>query len=59
MTDKYTQTILDKASALARLETAALAMPERGSGGLRTALAAALGALLALVPAVSAAQMIL
>lgn len=59
MKDAYTQCILDKAAALTRLETAARVLPPPERCDRRAALAALLGALLAMVPAVSAAQMIL
>lgn len=56
MNDRYTITVLDKADRLQQNEYAALAlMQEDHTSVIRTALAAALAALMTLYPAVSAA----
>ena len=59
MTNEYTRSVLQKARDLQRLEAAALALPQGSTVRWRAGLAAALAGLMALCPAISAAQMIL
>ena len=59
MTNEYTQSVLQRAKELQRLEAAALATPQGSTVLLRAGWAAALAALLMMIPSISAAQMIL
>lgn len=59
MTKEYTQGVLQRARELQRMEAAALAMPRGSTTLLRAGWAAALAALLMMIPSISAAQMIL
>lgn len=59
MTNEYTRGVLRRAQELQRLEAAAVAMPQGSVVPLRAGWAAALAALLMMIPSISAAQMIL
>ena len=55
---EYTRDVLARAGELSRLEAAAASLPRSGALALRAGWAAALAALMLMIPAVSAAQMI-
>ena len=57
MKEKYLQSVLQRAGEIALLDRAAAVLPERASAG-KWILAAALGIISVLYPAVSAAQAI-
>lgn len=59
MTNDYTRGVLARADELHRLEAAAAALPQGGVVLLRAGWAAALAALLMMIPSISAAQMLL
>lgn len=58
MKDPYTRAVLDKAQHLERLNRALILSPSSRLD-IRTGLAAAIAALVSLIPSVSAAQMLL
>lgn len=58
MKDPYTRAVLDKAQHLERLNRALILSPPSRLD-IRTGLAAAIAALVSLIPSVSAAQMLL
>ena len=59
MMKSYTQSVLQRAGELQRLETAAMALPQGGMTVFRAGWAAVLAALMALIPSISAAQMMI
>lgn len=59
MMKDYTQSVLHRASELQRLEAAAMALPQGGMTVFRAGWAAVLAALMALIPSISAAQMMI
>ena len=54
-----TQSVLQRANELQRLEAAAMALPRGGMTAFRADWAAVLAALIALIPSISAAQMMI
>lgn len=54
----YTRMVLHRAQELRRLEAAAAALPPRFAAPLRAGWAAALAALMTLIPSISAAQIL-
>lgn len=59
MMKSYTQSVLQRAEDIQRLETAAMALPRGGATMFRAGWAAVLAALMALIPSISAAQMMI
>lgn len=59
MTNEYTRNVLTRANELHRLEAAVAALSQGGAVLFRAGWAAALAALLMMIPSISAAQMIL
>lgn len=59
MMNDYTRDVLQRAGDLQRLEHAAAALPQGSTILLRAGWAAALAALMMMIPSISAAQMIL
>lgn len=57
--NEYTRKVLSRAGELSRLEAAVSAMPRGSILALRAGWAAALAALMLMIPSISAAQMIL
>ncbi len=59
MMKDYTQAVLRRAESIQRLEAAAMALPQGGMTAFRAGWAAVLAALMALIPSISAAQMMI
>lgn len=59
MMKDYTQSVLQRANEMQRLEAAAMALPQGGMTAFRAGWAAVLAALMALIPSISAAQMMI
>lgn len=59
MMKDYTQAVLHRAEDIQRLEAAAMALPQGGMTAFRAGWAAVLAALMALIPSISAAQMMI
>lgn len=59
MMKDYTQSVLQRANEMQRLEAAAMALPQGSMTAFRAGWAAVLAALIALIPSISAAQMMI